>query len=96
MENNLSAYFIARVKITDRDQYQKYLDLVPGIIKKYNGTVLSRTEQPQTLEGPDESRRIVVIEFPSTGKAEEFYYSDEYQEAKKLREQAATGEIIIV
>lgn len=93
---NMTAYFIARVKISDRDQYQKYLDTVPGIIKKYNGKVKARTEEPVTLEGTEESRRIIIIEFDSIEAAERFYYSDEYKNARHLRENAADGEIIVV
>ena len=54
----MSAYFIARVKITDREKYREYLAVVPGIIKKYDGCVLSRTEESVTLEGPVESRSL--------------------------------------
>ncbi len=92
----MSAYFIARVEITDREQYKKYLDAVPEIIKKYDGRVLARTEQALTLEGPAENRRIIVIEFPSAGRASEFYNSEEYRAARKLREHAGNGQIIVV
>jgi uncharacterized protein (DUF1330 family) len=48
------------------------------------------------LEGPDENRRIVVIEFPSLDDAKKFYYSNEYEEAIKLRSSVAEFEIIAV
>lgn len=92
----MPAYFIARVNISDREQYQKYLAAVPGIIGKYNGRARVRTENPITLEGPEENRRIIMIEFDSVEDAKRFYYSDEYKSAKKLREHAAAGEIIVV
>ena len=91
----MSAYFIARVEISDREKYKEYLAAVPAIIRKYDGKVLSRTEECITLEGPAENRRIIIIEFPSTERAEEFYDSVDYREARKLREHAAMGEIII-
>lgn len=92
----MSAYFIARVNITDRNQYREYLSAVPGIISKYSGRVLARTEEPLTLEGPEENRRIILIEFPSPERAKEFYNSDEYRAARELRQYAAEGEIIVV
>jgi uncharacterized protein (DUF1330 family) len=49
-----------------------------------------------TLEGPEETRRVVVLEFPSLEKAEAFFRSDGYQAAKKLREGAAEGSFIVV
>ena len=48
------------------------------------------------MEGPEEKRRVVVIEFPSFEQAEAFYQSEEYQRAKKLREGAAIGTFIVV
>jgi uncharacterized protein (DUF1330 family) len=92
----MPAYFIARVKINDSAQYEKYLQAVPDIIIKYNGKVKVRTESSITLEGPEENRRIIMIEFDSVESTKRFYYSDEYQNAKKLRENAAIGEIIVV
>jgi uncharacterized protein (DUF1330 family) len=92
----MSAYFIARVNITDREQYRRYLQVVPGIIRKHHGTVRVRTEESLTLEGPGENRRIIVIEFPSVEDAKRFYQSGEYQEAVQIRKNAAVGEIIVV
>jgi uncharacterized protein (DUF1330 family) len=97
-ENELfmSAYFIARVNVSDREQYKQYIKVVPGIIAKYEGKVLVRTEESITLEGQEEHRRIVIIEFPAAEKAKEFYNSQEYRQAKELRRNAAVGEIIVV
>jgi len=92
----MSAYFIARVNVMDRGKYKQYLNAVPDIIKKYCGVVLARTENAHTLEGPDENRRMIIIEFPSVEKAREFYNSDEYRSARKLREDAAVGEIVVI
>ncbi len=92
----MPAYLIARVAVTDRDAYKKYLEATPAIIEKYGGKVLFRPGEIATFEGPVENRRIVIIEFPSLIKAKQWYESLEYQEAKKLREGAAEGEIIAV
>ena len=92
----MAAYIIVRITITDAEQYKKYLQVALGIIERYGGKAIVRAEKTETLEGEQENRRIVVLEFPSIEKAREFYYSNEYQEAKKLRENAATGELMIV
>ncbi|MCX5855891.1 MAG: DUF1330 domain-containing protein, partial [Deltaproteobacteria bacterium] len=65
-------------------------------IEKYGGKAIARSTDPITLEGPEETRRIVILQFPTVEKAREFYQSPEYQEARKLREGAATGELIVV
>ena len=50
----------------------------------------------ETLEGTKEKRRIVIIEFPSRERAQAFYHCPEYLRARKLRENAATGEMVLV
>ncbi|MDD4137431.1 MAG: DUF1330 domain-containing protein [Methanoregula sp.] len=92
----MPAYFIARVDVKNRDMYRHYVDIVPSIIKKYGGTVIARSEEPLTFEGPKETRKIILIQFSALEKAQEFYHSPEYQSARKLREGAAIGEIIVV
>ena len=90
------AYIIVRVNIIDAEQYKKYLHVVPKIIENYGGKAIVRGGKTETLEGKSENRRIVILEFPSMEKAKEFYYSIEYQAARKLRENAAIGELMIV
>ncbi len=92
----MTAYLIARVDITDPKQYRHYLNVTPSIIEKYGGKAIARSTEPITLEGLDETRRIVILQFPTVESAGKFYHSPEYQEARKLREGAATGEIIVV
>lgn len=90
----MSAYLIARVNIINSDQYALYLNAARPIIEQFGGKALARGGEVIACEGPEESRRIVVVEFPSMERALEFYNSPEYREAKKLREQAAEGELI--
>jgi len=86
----------ARGDITDRDQYQHYRKAALPVIEQYGGKVIPRSENSITLEGPDESRRIVILQFPSVERATEFYNSSEYRKARKLREGAAAGELIVI
>lgn len=38
MENyDMTAYWLARAKINDHDEYMKYATKVPAILKKFNG-----------------------------------------------------------
>jgi len=68
----------------------------PRIIARFGGRFIARRPAPLTLEGPEETRRIVVIEFPSTERAKAFYESDDYQAIKKKRDGAGEGQFIIV
>lgn len=92
----MAAYLVVRVDIKDKEKYKQYLNVTPAIIERFGGRAIVRAGETVTLEGPEETRRIVIIEFPSMEKAKEWYNSLEYQEAKKLREGAAIGEIILI
>jgi uncharacterized protein (DUF1330 family) len=90
----LPAYMIARVKVTDPEQYKKYIAVTPGIIEKFGGRFIARGGEAVTLEGPQETGRIVVIEFPALENIRNFYASAEYKAAMKLREGAAEMRLV--
>ena len=92
----MTAYLLGRVEITDADRYKDYMKKTPGAIEKYGGKFIVRGGEVLTLEGTEEKRRMVLIEFPSLDKAKEFYFSPEYQEVKKLREGAAKGQFLAI
>jgi uncharacterized protein (DUF1330 family) len=92
----MAAYMIARVNVTDWDKYNEYIKVTPGIIAKYGGQFIVRGGEMVTLEGPAEAGRIVVVEFPNLKKAEEFYHSPDYTDAKKIREGAASAQFVAV
>ena len=89
------AYWVARSKVNDSDQYKKYTDLVPGILQKFGGKILARGGKFKILEGPVKFRRFVVIEFPSFGKAVACYESPEYLEAAAHRTKNGASELEI-
>ncbi|MEM9773658.1 MAG: DUF1330 domain-containing protein [Chloroflexota bacterium] len=92
----MTAYIMARINVTDMDQYKKYIALTPAIIEKFGGKFISRGGETVTLEGEPESRRMVLLEFPSVEAAQEFYNSDEYQAAIEVRKDAAEGQFMIL
>lgn len=92
----MSAYVVIRIKADDPALLKDYQKVAPSIIEKYNGRFLARGGEVVSLEGPEETRRIVIIEFPSLDDAKRFYHSDEYTNAIELRKGIATAEIIAV
>jgi len=91
----MTAYIIARINVTDVEQYKKYIAVTPGIIQSFGGRFIARGGETVTLEGPEETRRVVLLEFPSLERAVEWYNSEEYQAAKQLREGAAEASFIV-
>lgn len=89
-------YIIARVRIDDLEQYKKYMAVSPDAIAAFDGKFLVRGGQKTTVEGDEETRRIVVAEFPSYERALECYNSDVYRDAKALRHGAGDAQFVIV
>jgi uncharacterized protein (DUF1330 family) len=52
-------------------------------------TLLSFDNKPETIEGEWHGTQTVLLEFDSVDAAKEWYHSDAYQEAVKLRQAAA-------
>ena len=69
LEDEMVAYWVARSKVNDPEQYQKYADLAPPIIGKFGGKFLARGGKCKILEGPEKFHRFIVIDFPSFEKA---------------------------
>lgn len=92
----MTAYVIARVEISDRDRYEDYKKLTPSAIAEHNGRFLVRGGPAETLEGADETRRVVVIEFPTAEDARAFYDSPGYRQARAVRAGAADMEMVLV
>jgi len=92
----MPAYIIARVEVTDWSRYQDYIKATPEVVARYGGKFIVRGAKIVTLEGEPETRRLVVIEFPSLTKAQEFYHSAEYTKVKELRAGAAIGQFFAV
>ena len=92
----MPAYIIARVNVTDWNLYREYTKLTPAAIERFGGRFIVRGGEMVTLEGPEETGRVVVIEFPNLDQAKAFYHSEEYSEVKELRERAATGQFIAI
>ena len=92
----MPAYVIARVNVTDPDKYKGYKSLTQAAIVKNGGKFLVRGGPVVTMEGDDESRRIVVVEFDTVEAAKAFYDSPEYREARDARENAADLQMIVV
>ena len=92
----MSAYLLVRVTIDDPEAYGEYMRRTPRIIAQYEGRMIIRGGEVATLEGPEERRRIVVIEFPSMERAKAFYASAQYQRAKTLRQGAGQAQFFVV
>ena len=81
----MPAYWLARARVDDPEQYRKYADQVPAILARYDARVLARGGRSEVLEGPSDFSRLVVVEFPSLERARACFESPEYQQAAAFR-----------
>ena len=68
----MSAYIIARIRVTDPTQYEEYKKLSPGAVAAFGGEFIVRGGESETLEGSEETHRLVVVRFESMEKARAF------------------------
>jgi uncharacterized protein (DUF1330 family) len=92
----MPAYLINRIHVTDPVQYAEYIKATPAAIAQFGGRFLVRGGPTFTLEGPEETGRLVVLEFPTLEAAKGFYHSEVYQQAKALRDGAATAQFVAI
>ena len=92
----MAAYIVAHVDVEDWDAYREYMRHTPRVIQKFGGRFIARGGEMVTLEGPEETLRIALIEFPSLEKAKAFYNSADYAQTKKLRERGGTAKFVAI
>ena len=88
-------YIITRVDILNPEAYAKYAAAATQAIADHGGKPLARGGRYEALEGRARARNV-VLEFASYDAARVYYYSEQYQAAKALREGAAEIEMVLV
>ena len=92
----MAAYVIVEVDVRDKDRYETYKRMVPPTLAAYGGRFVVRGGEAETLEGDWSPKRIVIVEFPSVERAKAWWGSEEYAEAKALRQATAHSRMIVV
>ncbi|HEY5693201.1 MAG TPA: DUF1330 domain-containing protein [Gaiellaceae bacterium] len=92
----MPAYVIVETEIHDPEQYDLYKAASPDAVQAGGGRFVVRGGELAVLEGNWDPSRLVVLEFPDLEAAKRWYDSPEYQEAKRLREGAASLKMLAV
>ena len=92
----MAAYIIADVEITDPVKYAAYIRVVPPTIHQYGGRFLVRGGKTEVLEGTWVPKRVVILEFPTSDHAMQWWESEEYSAPKALRQSASVTNMILV
>lgn len=92
----MNAYVLVEVHVTNPEPYAAYRDLAGASVARHGGRFLVRGGAVTPLEGGWQPQRLVVIEFPSVDAAREWYFSEDYQTALKIRLANSVGKALIV
>ena len=92
----MSAYIVVQVDIKDPERFAEYRTMVPASLEAYGGRFLARGGATQTLEGDWQPPRLVILEFDSVDQAKRWWDSEEYREARDLRQASADTQMVVI
>jgi uncharacterized protein (DUF1330 family) len=92
----MAAYVIAEVTVTDPQGFEDYRQMVPATVAQFGGKFVVRGGAMEKLEGNWEPKRLVIIEFESAERAKQWWASEEYREAKALRQRTAQTNLLVI
>jgi uncharacterized protein (DUF1330 family) len=92
----MPAYVIVETDIHDPEQYEQYKAASPAAVAGGGGRFIARGGELAVFEGDWNPSRLVILEFPHLEAAKAWYVSENYQEAKKLRDGAAHLNMVAV
>ena len=92
----MAGYVVAVDEDTDPEGMARYRRIVPAIIEQFGGRFLVRGGKAEALEGVWAPSRLIIIEFPSVEQAKAWWSSEEYAEAKALRQRCARTTLTVV
>ena len=92
----MAAFLIVDIEITDPTRYEEYRKLAGPTVGAFGGKYVVRAGRVEALEGEWLPGRLVVLEFPSSERAREWWDSEAYREARRLRQTCARTKMVLV
>jgi len=92
----MPAYIVADVTWFDADRAETYSKIAYPTLVAAGGKILAATSQGEVIEGDRRPGILVLIEFPSASDARRWLDSPEYRPARKVRQQFAKTNLVLV
>jgi len=92
----MTAYVIVDIDVTDAVRYEDYKSLAAPTVELYGGKYIARGGKTETLEGDWSPTRLVILQFDNAEQAKSWLNSTEYSEARALRHQTATSNMVLI
>jgi uncharacterized protein (DUF1330 family) len=80
-----NAYVIVEMKLSNPEQYKKYMAAAPASIAAAGGEYLVRGGRCESLEGDWQPGRVAVLKFPGFEQAKAWYDGEQYRAARANR-----------
>jgi len=93
--NMPKGYLVANIRVKDKEKFASFSGMAGPVIKAHGGKVLARGPGAERHEGNVEGV-VMMIEFDSIEAARTFYLSDEYQQAKSVRDECSETDLMII
>lgn len=90
------AYYVAEFQATDREAIKPYSAQVESTFRPFGGHFIVRGGEPDVKEGFGAQGRLVIIQFDSLKKAQDWYNSPAYQKIIPIRHRAGNSRTYIV
>lgn len=91
----MTAYIIARIEVTDPEEYKAYAGQTVALAERFGGRFLVKGGPMLQLEGSGPERHVVIA-FPDRAAAESFYHSEEYSRILPIALRASRRDLVIV
>jgi uncharacterized protein (DUF1330 family) len=84
------------IQVNDLSRLEQYKKKAEPLVARYGGKYVVLGGQFRVVEGSWGPTFLVMIEFPSYEKANEWYFSEDYRALKELRLSAVESNAIIM
>jgi uncharacterized protein (DUF1330 family) len=90
----MKGYIVGNYTVTDEASYRRYIARVGAVTARYGGRTMIADHECDVKEGEPRSV-VVLVEFESAARANEFYDSAAYREIIEFRKQGTAGWVVV-
>ena len=91
----MTAYVIARINVTDPEDYRAYANQTVALAEQWGGRFLVKGGAQTQIEGNSPDRHVIIA-FPDRQAALDWYNSDAYQRILPIAVSSSERDIVIV
>ena len=89
-------FLVLDLRVNDLRDFLPHIEAIPAFIARRGGRHASRGADPIVVEGDWSPRRLVILEFPSRGRAEAFLADPDSQDQFARRHRSTTSRLVLV